>query len=227
MNDARWEKVKGQVARFWSAMDVEPGSARFRYPLTFSKLKRAVERKLRISVVEVEQLTSKTVEGFLTQNDLWNPNFVKSDESDSPLAGALFAIGDTAIVFVPTEEPPTRRLFSLAHELGHFFVQVYLPYLDSGQKTSYALFNRDAVGVVSRTPEGNLSQRSFIEFTANQFAAELLMPRDVTLTIARRLKGKRKRAVQENTLIEKIVRQFGVSRIAAEYRIRDLAIPVR
>jgi hypothetical protein len=228
MNISRWTIVKNQVDTFWLSMEVAPDDAKRQYPLTFAKLKRKVERKLNLQIEQIDGLTSAKVEKFLRDNDLFDQNLVPPDPSDSQLAGALFAVADVGIVFVPKdEEPKTRKLFSLAHELGHYFIEVYMPFVQSGKLAAHALFYRDAVGLVSRTSEGALTVDSFTEYKANQFAAELLMPRDFVLARFHQIWKRRKKGVPQGVFIEQLMNTFGVSERAAQVRIQDLGIECR
>lgn len=85
---------------------------------------------------------------------------------DEHWSGMLYRAGSTAIIAVNVAHPPTRQRFSLAHELGHFFL---------GSPTSTVFV--DTVVVRHRNSTSSLGIDPE-EITANQFAAEFLMPRD-------------------------------------------------
>lgn len=225
MSTTRWTIVENQVTFFWRSAGVRRKDVRGLYPLTFRKLKEILGKRLDMGVHEVGQLNTATVERFLIQHGL---RTARTDPAlDDQLAGAVYAIGDKGIFFVPSEDgSEARRLFSLAHELGHFMIESYIPYVQLGILQTPELFNRDPIGQPIRNQDGSLSDRSFLEYKANQFAAELLMPRQLVLRIAKRMKGKKRKPVAEEILIDRIVKGCNVSRKAAEYRIRDLEIPV-
>jgi len=220
MNNTSLDIARDQVKMFWGAVGTDPSL--IKYPITFRRLKQRIERRLGLSVLEFEPLTSGRVEHFLKENDLWNSQLLNTDPENSDLAGALFAVANAGIIFVrKDEQPPARKLFSLAHELGHYFIEVYLRF---GQGTTYALFNRDAIGSVSRTAGGSLSEESFKEFKANQFAAELLMPRNLVLSLFGKIQKRRKKGVPQEVFVEQLMKAFGVSQRAAQVRIRDLGV---
>jgi Zn-dependent peptidase ImmA (M78 family) len=217
--------AKDQVNRFWSAVGVQPSHIAKQYPVTFRKLKQRIQKKLQLTVLELEPLTSRRVERLLQQHGLLKTETHSIETGDLDLAGALFAVSDAGIVFLRKQEPVrARRLFTLAHELGHYFVEVYIPYLDSGRAETSALFNRDAIGKVSRTPDGQLTADSFKEYKANQFAAELLMPHEMVIKLYEKAKKRRKRGLSEDTMVKLLVRTFRVSQKAAQVRIKDMGI---
>ena len=215
-----------QVLEFWTSVGVKPQKLENQYPLSLAKLKRRVRKKLPIIVEELEDLSSQTLAEYLDANGILTKEVEHQLEGKSQLAGALFAVADTAIVFLPKKQkPPSRKLFSLAHELGHYFIQVYRPFLDSGKQTYPLLVNRDPEGAPTRNTDGTLSADSFTEFKANQFAAELLMPRELVQRLHKTLR-KKKTSVKRDVLVKKIVKNFSVSDAAAKIRILDLGLAV-
>lgn len=70
---------------------------------------------------------------------------------------AAFHDNERKVIYVAAKDPPTRKLFSVAHELGHIFL---------GHKNYEVLFRI--------TNEGK--KYSTNEQEANSFAAHLLMP---------------------------------------------------
>ena len=95
-----------------------------------------------------------------------------------------------------TAEPPQRRRFTVAHELGH-----------------YALGHRDAPRDSSlQFNSGVVDPR---ERAANQFAAELLMPWDFVKEVF--YSGLARTA-------EQMAQEFGVSSAAMGYRLKNLGL---
>lgn len=130
-------------------------------------------------------------------------------EPDAPLAGCLFWMADDGVAFVKANDILPRRRFSAAHELGH------------------AVLHRDEMGgfiadaAISDTDAAE-GQR---EREANQFAAELLMPREVCWARAEELE--RDHGMKECprlVLAYRLASELLVSREAARYRLKSLGI---
>ena len=85
---------------------------------------------------------------------------------------------------------PNRRRFTLAHELGHYFL-----HRDAGDFEDRALFRREA-------------QFDRRESEANAFASKLLMPETEF----------RKVVVGRRASLDELARHFGVSSAAAKFR---------
>lgn len=103
-------------------------------------------------------------------------------------------------IFVPFTTSPRRDTFTIAHELGHYFLHHQLPkYLDptAAPQTS---FNRGGIG--------NL------EAEANLFAASLLMPREAFIQAHEQSQGD----------IDQLAYRFGVSPAAARVRASSLGL---
>ncbi|PDT13963.1 hypothetical protein CO670_25400 [Rhizobium sp. J15] len=89
---------------------------------------------------------------------------------------------------------PNRRRFTIAHELGHYFLHRHL-----GNFEDKAIFRRD-------------QQANPREYEANEFAARLLMPEDRFLMV--------KQEYGDN--VSAIAREFGVSELATQFRIDNV-----
>ncbi len=97
------------------------------------------------------------------------------------------------IIYLPHNSSPARDRFTIAHELGHFFLH------HNSQLCPKEGFTRRG------------SDR--LEWQANWFAAELLMPEDTFLAEAERC----------NRDEETLSRIFGVSKSAASVRLKSLS----
>lgn len=84
--------------------------------------------------------------------------------AESGLSGFLLRRPEGPLVGINTNEGPARRVFTLAHELGHLLLHAEVQHVD---KTA-TVFNRGPAS------SQGLDER---EIEANYFAAELLMPR--------------------------------------------------
>src|SRR5574341_1385989 len=93
---------------------------------------------------------------------------------DSEVSGALVPLETGGwIILVNADHSPVRKRFTIAHELGHLLLHGYTtPHADRTFKF------RDA-----RSSEGSAVD----EIQANQFAAELLMPRALVLKATKSL----------------------------------------
>lgn len=122
------------------------------------------------------------------------------------MSGALRKENDHWVIYVNRSDSQQRKLFTIAHELGHFFVHRDLcdEFIDSQ--------------FVARNNREKHTER---ELEANEFAGNLIMPE---LMIRERVAGD----ITEDTLLS-LAKSFGVSTLAMETRLRNLgyAIPSR
>lgn len=105
-------------------------------------------------------------------------------------------VGSRPRIYIATREAPTRRLFTLAHELGHLVERQYV----RDDEYSFTDYRREG--------EPNLH-----EFYANEFAGELLMPAAAFLD-----------ACGDSEDTASAARMFGVSEPAARERLRRLKV---
>jgi Zn-dependent peptidase ImmA (M78 family) len=112
-----------------------------------------------------------------------------------------------AAIFVNDKHSDNRKRFTIAHELGHFFlnhtkgIHVDKSIIFRNEDSSKALYNT--------------------EIEANKFAAELLMPSD----LIRDSVNRRSRAgVYDDDLIDQLAIEFSVSATAMSYRLQNLGI---
>lgn len=127
---------------------------------------------------------------------------IRSQPMEDSMSSMLVIRKGSAVIGVNQAHPPTRRRFSLAHELGHYLLHGKSPrvFLDAS-----TIFFRD--GLAS---EGSDAE----EIEANTFAAELLMPENVLRQIIRQspLDAFDERAVQ---------------RLAARFEVSVQALTIR
>ena len=115
---------------------------------------------------------------------------------DLPVSGAL--IPSERVVLLNRDEPPVRRRFTLAHEIGHWVCQC-----DEGRDPHQAIMCR---GVDIAEQAGRALERE-----ANAFAATLLMPADSVCAVP-----DAERADSAAT--------FGVSPVAMDWRFFNLGL---
>ena len=125
---------------------------------------------------------------------------IKEDKFDKGVSGFLERIGGKWCIFINQDENELRKRFTIAHELGHF-IKHREKYILSGSSTPDLIFFRD------KTIDP-------MEKEANDFAADLLMPKDIFI-------GKIKSGC--NTL-EKLSEVFQLSTSAVKYRAYKLGL---
>ena len=127
--------------------------------------------------------------------------------ADNSLAGLIAKRGDHAQILVEQSDPPYRKRFSIAHELGHHFM--HLP--NDGQIVDKRV---DMFREKQPTAAAWSEQRNR-EIEANWFAAALLMPEELV-----------RERWAENPSVIVLARLFNVSEEAMGYRIDALDLDV-
>lgn len=124
-------------------------------------------------------------------------------ERDFPdaLAGLVFAHRDGAVIGVNTTHARVRQRFSIAHELGHYLL---------GHHEATGHDGGLHIDVSEGTPPG-YNYRA--ERSANEFAADLLMPRRLVAAEFERTPSP-----------ARLARKFEVSEIAMGYRLLNLGL---
>lgn len=159
------------------------------------------------------------------------------DVGEPVLAGYLFANGELGAIFVEADDRLTRRRFSVAHELGHFVLHFrpilrvqsdgvgphlvasdVFPGRDSDESTPADLpegrFGLTADAAVALPPYQQM------EYEANQFAVELLMPLPVLWELVDRYRP----TYRDEDLIWRLATDMLVSRAAMRWRLRGLGL---
>jgi len=140
------------------------------------------------------------------------------DEDKTPkenLSGFLYVDGDTKVIGVNKTHPKTRRRFTIAHELGHYFLHRHdhgSPHVDKQSNVSSAHFRDDS------SSKGIDAQ----EIEANLFAAELLMPEDRIIEKLKEYSSLLECCGEE--VVEKLSRDFDVSIQAMIVRLTSLEL---
>lgn len=126
---------------------------------------------------------------------------------EGDISGMLYRDQGAAVIGVNSRHPRTRQRFTVAHEIGHFLMH-------KGQPVFIDRFVR----VNWRDGESDRE-----EVQANAFAAELLMPRDLTRSATERTLGRR-RDFTPPELVGVLAKRFEVSAAAMQYRLINLDI---
>lgn len=132
-----------------------------------------------------------------------NIEIVESDLFD--ISGALRFENGKWRIYVNKDDYHTRKIFTIAHELGHYFMH------SDGEKEFV-----DGQFVFNRDDADRFSQR---EIEANEFAGNLVMPESA---IRKQLKGQ---TLTMDKVLE-LAKKFNVSALAMATRLRNLEINV-
>jgi len=118
------------------------------------------------------------------------------------ISGLLVLKNDRAAIGIDSNQGPKRKRFTIAHELGHYFLhrEVKRTFIDE---------------VFTRSGDSNQIERE-----ANAFAASLLMPKD----LVERAIDSQGWAQIDDEHIEKLADWFNVSGISMTYRLVNLKI---
>ena len=124
------------------------------------------------------------------------------------LSGFLLRRSDGAIIGVNEDHVENRQRFTIAHEIGHLLLHPHRSYLDHQVIPAYF---RD-----SRSSRAD----TLVEIQANQFAADLLMPR----RFLERVVGQSGLDVEDDAAVARVAKRFGVSTQALIYRMINLEL---
>ena len=111
------------------------------------------------------------------------------------ISGAIRKDGTNYIIFVNGQDIATRTRFTIAHELGHYFL-----HMKASPCEVITSFRMD---------------QSFIETQANKFAAELLMPEDMV---------RAEHSKMVIPVSDSLAKKFNVSKKAMRIRLENLGL---
>ena len=128
---------------------------------------------------------------------------------DEELSGMIYIKGNTPIIGVNSHHHPNRQRFTIAHEIGHILLhrEEIIDQVHVDKK--FPVLMRDA---------NSATGTDLMEIEANQFAAELLMP---SFLLSEML-NKHGFDIDDEQPLERLAKNFRVSRQALEYRIRNM-----
>jgi Zn-dependent peptidase ImmA (M78 family) len=136
---------------------------------------------------------------------------VRFSPFDDELSGMIHVKDGVPIIGVNSLHHPNRQRFTIAHELGHLALHRELITSQVHVDKGFPRLMRDA-----NSAKGE--ERTEIE--ANQFAAELLMPKAL---VEKELAG-RQFDIEDDAPLEEIAKKFRVSKQALELRIRSIQL---
>ncbi len=99
----------------------------------------------------------------------------ETDDFDNSQSGSIVREDGNYIIYVNIRHSPRRKRFTIAHEIGHFLL--HKNKLEKGDVEIVDTIKNVAVGVslLKRADENKNNEE---EFEANDFAADLLMPKE-------------------------------------------------
>lgn len=133
---------------------------------------------------------------------------VRFSPLDEELSGMIFIKDGIPIIGVNSLHHPNRQRFTIAHEIAH--LQLHKKLITNEVHVDKQFLMRDQKAAAGTDD---------VEIAANQFAAELLIPR---VFLEQALAGKPYDIVDDSPLDE-LAKKFRVSKQMLEFRIRNLS----
>ena len=118
---------------------------------------------------------------------------------DTMFDGSIRKQDDGFIIYISPFQSSERKKFTIAHELGHLFLHM-------GYKISSELWDKQKNATYYRSGD------SLMEYQANEFAAALLMPKEIYKKIMDQY------TIENKVETDKVADYFGVSVSAASNR---------
>lgn len=131
------------------------------------------------------------------------------DIFETEMSGAAIIDGEKRLILVNEREPETRKVFTLAHELGHLLL-----HYDSE-------LNVDVQPIKLMRNEASSTGEQWREVEANYFAAALLMP---TESVAKEFRILNERFDDEDQVLQALAKKFRVSIQAMSIRLGKLGL---
>lgn len=215
------------AVEFWAWAGGPPGFPRDPEPL--------VGLHLPVAVIPRPELTAAAVSAWAAARGL--PTVAITP--DRPLRGCLYALGGRAFLLIDAGDPPEQRRVTVAHELGHFLIEVWEPrrrvrravgegalaVLDGRRPPTFQERLHAVLGAASLRPHVHLMTReedgsigcarvAAAECLADAFALELLAPRAALRPQVAALAG---RPLQQRwaQVTDLLVRDYGLPPIIA------------
>lgn len=141
-------------------------------------------------------------------------------EWDKDYSGEIYIEGSNVVCWINPFDPPNRQRFTLAHEIGHYINDI-AAHQAAGEP---APCFKDGADSLRRDGRQDPS-----EYRANDFAARLLMPKNLVVDVARKTLSEEmertgKQKVPRDTFYELMADKFQVSKQAMEIRLSSLGL---
>lgn len=133
------------------------------------------------------------------------------------ISGLIYRDGNQVIIGINERDSGNRQRFTIAHELGHFFLHTQNPlFIDKGIDQGSTIKLRNQVSSEAVSLE---------EIEANAFAAELLMPTQMVIDELKQLfKNIDTKNDDLDNIISKMANRFEVSKQAMTIRLSNLGL---
>jgi hypothetical protein len=197
---AQADAVSDAVARIWGVVPPGVGPVRL----------GAILEEHNLLHLELADLTRTVVYDYLVREGYPLPDLGE----DEPLEGFLFVVSSMGLVFVNSDEknPISRRRFTAAHELGHFLLH--------RDRMTGGRWIDDTKETIR---EAGDAETAAMEREANRFAVELLMPRNICLSLVSEFRRDYRNATF-SVLVHRLAADLLVSREAMRYRLANLGV---
>lgn len=139
----------------------------------------------------------------------------KLDAPSDKYSGMMLTTNNKTFIGINSDEPEVRKRFTIAHELGHFFLE------DSTEKAfvdNSKIIESGMKFEIAFRRKGR-SKGEFEEMKANSFAASLLMPAKWLIDDLKKLKETQ---TLSDTSINKLAEKYQVSDVAMRYRVMNV-----
>lgn len=184
-----------------------------------------IENKLNINLQYLKLDSTKNLLGMT----IMNPMKVKYLNENLQVVEGIFDRNTILInEFLANEKNQEHRLnFTLAHEVGHWYLQRKDAYIDSGQQSLFGLdtikssVNRfiDNIDIFKNFKRKKLvTEEDWLEWQANYFASCILMPKKMFKN--EYIKLQNKNIFERVSILSKV---FNVSEEATTYRIKEIS----
>jgi Zn-dependent peptidase ImmA (M78 family) len=179
--------------------------------MTPEKILEIEKRARKVSNAAGEFSTAVDLEKVVIAHELT----IKKKPMEDAVSGFLMAKGNSGIIVVNQNHHPNRQRFTIAHEIGHFF-------LHHKKQAAQRLFYDTKISMYPRADSSSsFAEQSETtpeqEHQANVFASALLMPKDKIEEIFIR-----KGMVGDESDISMLATYFQVSEIAMSIRLKNL-----
>jgi Zn-dependent peptidase ImmA (M78 family) len=162
----------------------------------------AKAKKLAQALIKIHKLIAPVDVKFLVQQE---GIVIREESLEDSVSGMLVIKDNQSVIVVNINHHPNRQRFTIAHELGHYFLHKNSANVFFDESLLFFRDEKSAQGI------------KFQEIEANTFAAELLMPEQVM----------RERISQEPLDALDDVEQSAFGRLATEFQVSCQALTIR
>lgn len=179
-------------------------------------LSNALQEARQKAVMTLKRNPNAIKNGFVSVRDLAEMEGIKvleEDFEDGTVAGfiQMKTSHGSPVIVVNKKNPLERQRFTIAHELGHYFLHA---------NQSVHIDDRDTAELVLYRDRQSSEATHIREIQANQYAAELLMP---SAMIDSDVKELRKRNMGLSEIVVELAERYKVSQAAMTIRLSKIS----